>query len=143
MWWYAVQFAAIVCFCICQSYQLKIGMRGLRLVRFALRQEAMDMRESLMLECKKLESGFDSSNKVAVDRLRRLRIIVNSYNALDSIANDLRVLDEQIERSTDVASKETAMSYRNEFLTCQEQIEQQLNAMSLDNSLLGNFSTLP
>lgn len=101
------------------------------------------MRESLMLECKKLESGFDSSNKVAVDRLRRLRIIVNSYNALDSIANDLRVLDEQIERSTDVASKETAMSYRNEFLTCQEQIEQQLNAMSLDNSLLGNFSTLP
>lgn len=100
------------------------------------------MRESLMLEYKKLESDFDSSDRAAVDRLRRLRIIVNSYHALDSIANDLRVLNEQIEHSTDATSKETAISYRNEFLTCQEQIEQQLNAMSSDSSLLG-FSKLP
>ena len=99
---------------------------------YALKNGAIERIEELKIEFNSLQKKLvadtldELSRNETSTRMNEIQILLDGFNALLEIENDLKMFEEQ-QNSTDESIKQSAKRFLKEFQQCKDEIEFQLN----------------
>lgn len=93
---------------------------------FALKDGALGQINLLKKEYDSIKSSLKDNVDSHSGRIKELKILLKSFEALQTIENDLKMVEIEA-MSADPTTKESALRFQQEFLDCQRDIEDQLN----------------
>eukprot|EP01038_Epipyxis_sp_PR26KG_P008861 gene8861-11954_t len=67
-------------------------------------------------------------NDIEQEQMKEIKVIIDSFEALESIEKDLLLFEEQM-NGDDQSLKETAIIFTNEFINVRNELENKLNEM--------------